>query len=142
RMLETEKAGLTSELVEARGRVVELVTNNDLMESELNGLRRRVEALEQELEKWRQSADERAYLIEEIQQENWVRAGLLMGLMNRREVVPSSLEMSPRPEFSKPEFSNPEFSKDDTSVIPNWEYRIEPGNEAYLIYPRGDREML
>src|SRR5579863_8253113 len=76
-----------------------------------------------------QSADERAYMIDEIQQETWVRAGLRMGLMKRREVVPASLELSPRPQA------------EGTTQL-NWEYRIEPGNEAYLIYPRGDREMI
>ena len=132
RILESDKTALASELAEARGRVADLATKNEWMESELNELRSRAEALALELEKWRRSADERAWLIEEIQQETWVRAGLLMGLMKRREVVPASLEMSPRPGFSP----------DDPNVTPNWEYRIEPGNEAYLIYPRGDREML
>lgn len=132
RMLEADQNVSTSELVEARGRVAEVAMKNDVMELELQELRRRAETLAQELEKWRQSADERAYLIEEIQQEAWVRAGLSMGLMKRREVVPASLEMSPRPEFAR----------DDATATPKWEYRIEPGNEAYLIYPRGDREML
>jgi Carbohydrate binding domain len=118
------------------------------MDSELYNLRRRLETLEEdkryllkELEKWRQSAEERAQLIEEIQNDPWVRLGSRLRLVKRRDVAPATLEMSTLSEAGADGLASPASGRDQ-DAYPNWELRTDEGSEAHLIYPREDHEMV
>jgi Carbohydrate binding domain len=115
-----------------------------VVDSELNNLRRRLETLEEdkryltkELEKWRQCAQERAQLIEEIQNDPWVRLGSRLRLVKRRDVPPATLEMSTLSEAGASADSGR-----DQDAHPNWQLRTDEGSEAHLIYPREDHEMV
>ncbi|HEY1754595.1 MAG TPA: glycosyltransferase [Bryobacteraceae bacterium] len=125
-----ERAGLESALAAERGRIAELKGEKEAVE-------RDAAYFSQELEKWRLAADERGLLIEDIQQEPWIRAGQALRLLKRRESAPATLEMSPRPNSL-----GPPAPGDGELAAPNWEFRVAPGSEAHLIYPRQDAEMV
>jgi Glycosyl transferase family 2/Carbohydrate binding domain/Leucine-rich repeats of kinetochore protein Cenp-F/LEK1 len=127
---ERQKAELIRDLADARGQIVQLTGEKEAVERDRA-------YFSQELEKWRLSADERSVLIEEMQQENWVRAGQALRLLKRREIAPASLELSPRPNSS-----DPHAPGGGELAAPNWEFRVAPGSEAHLIYPRQDAEMV
>ena len=71
------------------------------MDSELYNLGRRVETLEEDkalfverVGKVAAVCQDRAKLIEEIQNDSWVRLGYRLRLLKRRDVAPATLEMS------------------------------------------------
>ena len=121
-----------------------LEDQKNALDRELTVLRINLSTLEgekrylvQELEKWQQSATDRGVLIEELQNVRWVRIGMRLGMLARREVQPASLEMAPAPRVGEP--PEPPASGEG---LPNWELRVAEGCEAHVIYPSEDHEMV
>jgi Glycosyl transferase family 2 len=131
-------------LTSARGRINELEQHADSIGLDLIALRGKVHDLEQqnqytsvELGKWRESATARAILIEDLQQDTWMRLGLLLRTTKRRESIPATAETSAAP---KPAPGTDPFA--DPAIEARWHLRVDDRNEANLIYPREDHEMV
>jgi hypothetical protein len=90
-----------------------------------------------ELEKWRKSATDRALLIDELQADRWMRLGTKLGMTSVRECEPATDELATRPAARRVE----EHAA-DPAMEARWELRVAEGNEANVIYPREDHEMV
>jgi hypothetical protein len=142
--LERREVELVRDRADAVRRIGELELAREFTESEASELRKRNGLLDREnghvaaeLEKWRRSSGERAVLIEEIQQEAWVRLGQRLGFVKHREIAPATQARSP---VLEEETRIAPVS--DNDAAPNWELQVGEGSEAHLIYPRGDHEMV
>jgi hypothetical protein len=141
-----EKASAESDLAESRHFCETLSAENSALSSalsemgsridELEGLRKEKAFLSGELELWRRAATDRELLIEEIQHESWVRTGMFLRIMRRRQMMPGILELTPRSQVSDA------HSVDAGGARRNWEIRIAPGNEAKLICGVTDPELV
>jgi glycosyltransferase involved in cell wall biosynthesis len=141
---EQQNAELIRELEDAATRIRGLEKRGDFMASELTELSHEATRLEKEkthlaaeLPKWQRSCAERAQVIEEIQQDAWVRFGRKLRIVRPREIPPATHEMSPLPEGG-----NETVSGAGEATEPNWDLRVGEGNEAHVIYPRHDHEMV
>jgi hypothetical protein len=142
--LEQHEQALDVELTGARTRIRELEHYGNSIGLELNAVRGRAQELEQqveyvsgELSKWREAATVRALLIEDLQHDTWMRLGSWLRVTKRREPEPATTELSAAPE--------PALGADtlaDPALDGRWHLRVGDRNQASLIYPREDHEMI
>jgi hypothetical protein len=129
-------------LTSARARIDELqqqTMSNDLelvtVRERFQESQRQVEYVSGEVAKWRESATARALLIEDLQDDRWMRLGLLLRATKRRGSEPATTEISAAPE--------PVPDADaDPAIEALWQFRVADHNEAELVYPREDHEMV
>jgi glycosyltransferase involved in cell wall biosynthesis len=146
--LERREVELVRDRADAVRRIGELELAREFMESEASELRKSNGLLDREngyvaaeLEKWRRSSGERAVLIEEIQQDAWVRLGQRLGFVKHRQIAPATQARSPVLEEETEEETRI-APVSDNDAAPNWELQVGEGSEAHLIYPREDHEMV
>ncbi len=142
--LEKHEEELSLELTGAHTRIQDLERHGNSIRLELNAVRGRAQELEQQVEyvslelaKWRESATVRALLIEDLQHDTWMRLGVWLRATKRRESEPATTELSAAPE--------PASGTDalaDPAREGRWHLRVGDRNQATLIYPREDHEMV
>jgi Glycosyl transferase family 2/Carbohydrate binding domain len=136
--LEADNESLARKLAHAQERILESQQAGNLLEAELRESRQKNAYLVKEIEKWQLSASERAQILEDIQQETWMRLGFRLGVVKLRDVLPASSEMSLFPEG----MTRARAGEEVPDTAPNWELLVANGCEAHLIHPRDDHQMV
>jgi hypothetical protein len=127
-----------AELASAHGQIAILERGLAEAEERARFYQQNAELLE-ELGKWQRSASERAVLIEELQQDPWMRLGLRLHATRRKQQVsPATLyKRSPAPAAT----SNGR-SGDGQPPSSIWRVQISDDCEAHIVYPDEDHEMV